>query len=94
MEIAELYVCEKCSHIEIEWYGVCPKCSSIMKCVEFVPRDVVLRVDAVTIELESLLLAVQYHMDTDREFAGKCLEKSLMIIKNALASADIRPERF
>ena len=37
--IVELYVCEKCSHVENELNGACPECGGIMKCVDFVPRE-------------------------------------------------------
>lgn len=47
-----------------------------------------LRGAVVTTELESLLLATKYNMDADREFAGKCLEKSLMVVKDALAALE------
>jgi len=38
--VAELYVCEQCLHVELELNGACPECGSVMKCVEFVPREI------------------------------------------------------
>ena len=37
--VVELYVCEKCSHVENELNGACPECGGVMKCVDFVPRS-------------------------------------------------------